>query len=417
MYKHIHTYKNIHIIGGGTFSHVRNHLSLAAPAFGTTAIHLTNLFNDTLRLSSEYMVYTHLTKMADPQNSNLVTNQDVSELVDSLIANPETKVIIFNPAMCDFDGEVGNITSGKYSPRLCSSRFPTIELTPAEKIIFRIRKERKDIFLVAFKTTCDATPELQYIAGLALLKENSCNLVLANDTKTHLNMIIVPEEAKYCVTTDRQKVLQDLVKITLSRCDLTYTRSQVLPGLTVEWNSINIPKSLKKVVEYCIDKGAYKPFRGNTAGHFALKVSPTIFYTSKRSSNFNDLRNIGLVEVVAQDRNSVIAFGAKPSVGGMSQRIIFDEHPEMDCIVHFHCPKKVDAIPIPVFPQWLYECGSHECGQNTSNGLQLVEEGIKAVMLDEHGPNIVFNKNIDPQRVIDFIDRNFDLRDKTGGLF
>ena len=25
---------------------------------------------------------------------------------------------------------------------------------------------------------------------------------------------------------------------------------------------------------------------------------------------------------------------------GQSQRIIFKEHPELDCIVHFHCPVK-----------------------------------------------------------------------------
>jgi hypothetical protein len=37
-------------------------------------------------------------------------------------------------------------------------------------------------------------------------------------------------------------------------------------------------------------------------------------------------------------------------------------------------------------------------------------------MLDEHGPNIVFNRNINPQRVISFIDTFFDLSQKTGGL-
>jgi hypothetical protein len=40
---------------------------------------------------------------------------------------------------------------------------------------------------------------------------------------------------------------------------------------------------------------------------------------------------------------------------------------------------------------------------------------LKAVMLNNHGPNIVFNKNTDPQEVIDFIERNFDLSQKTGG--
>ena len=36
-------------------------------------------------------------------------------------------------------------------------------------------------------------------------------------------------------------------------------------------------------------------------------------------------------------------------------------------------------------------------------------------MLDNHGPNIVFHHSIDPQEVIDFIDANFDLSNKTGG--
>lgn len=44
-----------------------------------------------------------------------------------------------------------------------------------------------------------------------------------------------------------------------------------------------------------------------------------------------------------------------------------------------------------------------------------MEEGIKAVYLEEHGPNIVFNRNIDPKRVIEFIDYHFDLASKTGG--
>ena len=37
-------------------------------------------------------------------------------------------------------------------------------------------------------------------------------------------------------------------------------------------------------------------------------------------------------------------------------------------------------------------------------------------MLENHGPNIVFPKDADPQAVIDFIERNFDLAAKTGGL-
>jgi len=59
-------------------------------------------------------------------------------------------------------------------------------------------------------------------------------------------------------------------------------------------------------------------------------------------------------------------------------------------------------------PQWGNECGSHECGQNTSDGL------TEVVYLDNHGPNTIFPKGIDPAKVIDFIDNNFDLTWHTG---
>lgn len=405
--------KRIHIIGGGTFSHVRSHLALSAPAFGGTANQLMIEFSKQC-FDPSYTITKHLTKMAD-STSTLVTNQDVEELVDKLIADKETKVIIFNAAMCDFDGEIDDIPSGKYATRLKTrdSAVKNISLIPAKKVISKIRKRRKDIFLVAFKTTSGASETEQYIAGLNLLKENSANLVLANDLVTRTNMIIVPEEAKYCVTTDRAMVLQELTKMTLARCKLTYTRSTIIPSESVRWDSSEIPASLRTVVDYCIEKGAYKPFRGNTAGHFAVKVDDDTFLTSKRSTNFNDLAKIGLVKVVSKNADEVIAYGAKPSVGGQSQRIIFNQHSDVDCIVHFHCPLKQSGIPVR--PQWLYECGSHECGKNTSDGLLEVDSGIKAVYLDEHGPNIVFNRSIEPRRVIDFIDAYFDLNEKTGG--
>lgn len=80
---------------------------------------------------------------------------------------------------------------------------------------------------------------------------------------------------------------------------------------------------------------------------------------------------------------------------------------------NFHCPKK-ETSQVPTVSQYEFECGSHECDQNTSNGLKQFGD-IHAVYLDNHGPNLVFNKNIDPQVVINFINDNFDLSQKTGG--
>jgi hypothetical protein len=417
--------KKIHVLGGGTFSYVRNHLALAAPAFGTTA---RMLYTMAQRRFPNMEVDITLTKMAQPSNNDLVTNEDVDKLVDELKIDLDTKVIFFNVALCDYNGQINTgvehgkmqnywISSGKYAKRLSTAEgIQTMELKPAEKLLKKIRQGRKDIFLVAFKTTCDASEQEQYLAGLDLLKRSSANLVLANDTSTRTNMIITPEEARYHVTKDREEALRQLVDMTFYRSQLSFTHSTVIDGTPIPWNSNLVFDSLRQVVNYCISRGAYKPFKGATVGHFACKLSDNEFLTSIRKSNFNDLEKNGLVKIVTHGTDTVLAYGAKPSVGGQSQRIIFSDHKdkEYDCIVHFHCPIKEDS-EVPVVSQREYECGSHQCGQNTSKGLKQFGN-LSAVMLDNHGPNIVFNRNIDKQEVIDFIEANFDLEDKTGGL-
>lgn len=417
--------KNIYILGGGTFNHVRNHLSLATPAFGETAKNLKVLFDKELKdknLENDYKVHLVLTKMAD-SNSKLITNDDVENYLDTLIDDNETKAIIFNVALADFNGSIGDTVSGKYAERLKTSNGEVnMQLMPSNKLIGKIRKIRKDIFVVGFKTTTNHTSNEQYIRGLDLLKTNSINLVLANDTVKRNNMIIAPEETRYSETTNREEVLSFLTKMTLSRMQNKFTRSTVIEGKAINWNSSIVPHNLREVVNYCIDEGAYKPFLGKTAGHFAVKLNQNDILTSIRKTNFNHLDEIGLVKVESKNEDEVIAYGFKPSVGGQSQRIIFNEHPELDCIVHFHSPLKEEFrnIMVPVKEQWPNECGSHECGRNTSLGLKSIELGdgdsLKVVYLDEHGPNIVFNQSVSSKKVIDFIHKHFDLSQKTGGL-
>jgi len=408
--------KKVHIIGGGTLNHVRPHLALCAPAYGGTARRLAELCK---AHSDNLEVNLHLTRMADGGAPHLVTVQDVARLIIDLQADPDTKIIFMPVAMCDFLGTV--ISDDNYWERLSTHKvdvdnpetYPLLRLKPTGKVISHVREGRKDIFLVGFKHTTKATPEEQYIAGLNLLKASSCNLVLANDTETKLNMVITPEEAKYHVTTNRMEALKGLVEMAYLRSHLTFTRSTVVAGEAIPWDSPMVPESLRIVVDYCIKKGAYKPFRGSTVGHFACKVNDTTFLTSKRKTNFNDLDTNGLVMVKTDGPDSVIAYGSKPSVGGQSQRIVFNEHDGYDCIVHFHCPIKPGSL-VPTVSQREYECGSHECGQNTSRGLKRFGN-LLAVYLQDHGPNIVFNRNVNPKEVVDFIEANFDLNDKTGG--
>lgn len=409
--------KQIHIIGGGTVYNVRSHFDLTIRAKGTTAKKIAELAKEIFD-PREYEVKLHLTDQADPKGNDLVTNDDVARLIDQLCEDKQTKVIFMNAAIVDFYGQIGDVESGKYASRLQTSKGKqTMKLTPAPKILTRIRNSghmRKDIFLVAFKTTCNESSAEQYRLGLRLLKSTSANLVLANDTGTRNNMIVVPEEAAYHETTDREEVLRNLVEMAALRSKLSFTKSEVVPGEMTPWQSELVPENLRYVVDHCITRGAYKAFNGATAGHFAVKTSENTFLTSPRKRNFNDLSKIGMVSVTALDDESVIAVGGKPSVGGQSQRIVFTEHEDLDCIVHFHGTKK-EGSSVPTVSQREYECGSHECGQNTSRGLREVEPGIHAVYLDNHGPNIVFNRNVPGTKVVDFIERHFNLTEKSGG--
>lgn len=412
------TNKTIHIIGGGTVSHVRTHLALCAPAYGSTARQLVELCHE--RFGKTMDIKLHLTKIADP-SSKLETWEDLENLTNEIVADPTSKIVFFNPAVVDFSGIIENIKSDKHAKRLSSKEKYNMTLSALPKLISRIRNEkvngvvRKDILLVGFKATCDASSQKQYLAGLNMLKATGCNLVLANDVKTHNNMIIVPEEASYHETTDRNEILKNLVDMVYYRSHLTFTRSTVVEGKPVPWDSELVPVSLRTVVDYCIAQGAYKRVCGVTAGHFAVKVNNQTFLSSIRKTDFNDMRNTGLVLVKTDGPDSVIAYGSKPSVGGQSQRIIFSEHSDYgyDCIVHFHCPKKENS-PVPTVSQREFECGSHECGKNTSSGLKRFGN-LSAIYLDSHGPNIVFNRSIDPKEVVNFIDANFYLSEKTGG--
>lgn len=280
----------------------------------------------------------------------------------------------------------------------------------------KFRKKRKDIFLVAVNYTYDKNNLEQYISGLNLCKKASVNLVLQyNVAKNGAEnyFIITPEEAKYHESNNIDDVLLNLVDMSKLRSHLTFTRSTVISGEPISWKSEDVFPTLREIVNYCIKKGAYKPFNGATVGHFACKIGEKTFLTSIRKSNFNDIKENGLVKVVTDSDDTVLAYGAKPSVGGQSQRLIFSQHDNMDCIVHFHCPIKEKSL-VPIKSQREYECGSHQCGQNTSDGLMKFGN-LKAVYLDQHGPNIVFNHNIDPKEVITFIEENFDLSQKTGG--
>lgn len=418
--------KKIVVMGGGTVFHVRSHLSLSAIAYGTTAREISRLLAQEFS-EEEYEIYTEITKMGDPK-STLETHQDIDKAVNEIIADKNVKVVVFNVALVDFQGSIGDVPSDKYATRLKSREGDqTMRLSALPKLIGRFRNTRKDIFLVGFKTTCGASMDEQYLAGLKLLKESSCNLVLANDTKTRLNMVITPEEAKYGVSTDRHVSLVKLRDLISSRVkNSTYLSTTMDYSLDMEkWDSL--PSKFKKVMDFLLEKKAFKPNPlGRTPGHFGIHKEQTDpdkelgiirYVCSMRKVDFNQIKGKGLLSVVYDTKKGILKSSGKPSVGVIfTQRKAFEAFPDMKYIVHFHCPRREDSPDdIRIQKQWPFECGTEQCADNTVRGMMRfgTSGNIVAVMLEKHGPNILFNDYTNVEELCQFIDRNFDLSVKS----
>jgi hypothetical protein len=391
--------KKILILGGGTFEPIRNHFSLSAPAFGTTARKLNELIPN-----SELI----LTKMAD-YNSNLITNNDVENYIDELLDDKNIGTIILNIAFCDFKSmPIDNIENGLKSERLKTSDGNLIlELTPTDKVISKIRIKRPDIFLVGFKTTTNKSSDEQFLIALQMMKKTKCNLVLANDTVNKRNMIITPEESIYAETYDRNFALKELSDIILMRNNLTYNYSDFVDSESFDIK--NTSETFQTVIKFLITNGGYIENNGNgfTPGHFCYKLDNTSFLSSQRKANHNLVFDEGLSKVIVNDDTFTVIGRRKASVGARSQWLMLEKYKDYDCIVHTHNPLKKDS-KIPIAEQKPFQCGSIECGMNTLNNLQDFD-GIKAVYLDKHGSNILFKSTENPDKIIKFIKDNIKL--------
>jgi hypothetical protein len=107
-------------------THVRNHLSLCAPAYGGTVRQLAPMLQEQLcqqGLSDRYDIEEVFTRMADSR-SMLETNDDVAAWLDQVIADKSVRVVVFNVALADFNGIIGDVPSGKHAERLKMSSTP-----------------------------------------------------------------------------------------------------------------------------------------------------------------------------------------------------------------------------------------------------------------------------------------------------
>ena len=463
--------KKVYIICGGTIVHVAPHLALSAQAKGSVGLkiyqHLEIIKDskDGINEGIEFVLvpttmafyecrnyisdeYWDLLKEANLKK--LETYKHVKKLIEYITNLESTKGIILPAAICDYKPRIvkklnddkrtlGNVVEfhpGKKARRLKTSEGSlSVEIQPTEKIVHSIRRRRKDVFLVSFKTLAGDSVETNYKVGLNSLKDNKSNLVFVNDIKNKYNMIMTPEEYMYSYT-DRNKAVLELSEIIWDRLNLTYHRTVVKgrdrANLVELAKKGSIPQNFVDVLKHLFSSKAYKTveviektkkgqtkFKQIAVGHFGCKVTGEDgFYrvSSVRSSNHNKALQNGVIKIISEDNNIITVSGGKPSVGEHTQREMYDAlGDKVDSIVHFHCPRK-EGSTVSVVPQKPYQCGTDECALNTRSGLEILIPGIYAVHLEGHGPNIAFSKDIPASVVIDVINENWDLSKKEDGL-
>ncbi len=434
--------EKIYIFTGGTINKIAPHMAISAPAYGEVGRNIfkrlssydgykvvllptTMAFHTISSSKSQVKQYEHICKKAGV--TKIETNDDVRKVVDFLISKKSTRCIIMSSALADFkmesteefsEGEKTrdlNVSDHFINERLSSKNQYKITLSPSEKIINNIRTERKDIFLVSFKTTFQETANSTFKKGLEQLKRTSSNLVFANDIGFKTNMIITPEEFPYVVSS-REEAIKKLCFMINSRLHLTFKRTEMIEGKNADINTLVnggcIPKNFVEVLQSCIDMGVFKEFRGKTAGHFGCKVVGQKYerLSSVRKVNHNNVFTEGMSKIFPKDDGVIMAEGSKPSVGEHTQGYIYDRlKEEVDSIIHFHCPMKSDSkLSKYTRPQIGLECGSTACALNTSSGMHELQKGLWVVHLEGHGPNIAFSKDIPSEVVVNLIKENWD---------
>jgi len=465
--------KKIFILCGGTVNHVSPHFALTAPAYGAVGLKIYNglleeransIFN-----KDKYEIELIPTQMAlsvlpddclmnygyylkQAGLNKLETNDDLSVFIDYLISKEDTRCIVMAAAVCDFEpstitrspsiSEMLNkkteikIDFGKDKDRLDSSRHYLMSIWPSKKILPKIRQQRKDIFVVSFKTTAGVGRDETYKKGLLALKKNSSNLVFANDIQDKINMVVTPEEFPYEAET-REDAVKKLCEITYKRLNLTFEDKTILkddvrafPEELIKEGAI--PENWYAIMKYLFDYEAFKPLpgTGKTSGHFGCRVDGKEYerITSERKINHNESFERGMIPVYSYKNGELVVGGAKPSVGEKTQELIYQElGDKIHSIIHFHCPmweQDWRKSIIPIREQLPFECGSLECSINTVSGIKestktfasLVAPGIYAVHLENHGPNIAFHKDVPTSVLIRFIEKNWNLKSKTGGI-
>lgn len=230
---------SIRIFGGGTLVLVKQGLALTAVSYGTTSKAILALCQ-----AHDKKAELQLTRFADP-TSSIQTLTDVESVARGYIADPQTKIVFWNPTMVEYPDHTLFITNEEGDPVLSTP------LPAPHRIARFIKDKRPDIFLVVFQTTSGLNEDEQKSAAEELIQKTHANLVFAKDTSNDMNMVVTAEQSVHHQTTDKEVALAGLVEMALHRSQTQWLRtvllSQNLPPVPLE-----LAERFDEIAEFCV---------------------------------------------------------------------------------------------------------------------------------------------------------------------
>lgn len=388
--------KQVYVVAGGTHSQNSNTNHICEIAFADEKIGETLHSLLTQRFAENANCEKVHTKQFSKHKKGFetCTNHELQNAFSHYVG-PD-RIVVIAASLC--------------SPDSSTPKEKGIETRPyAEEAIAHIKGSSRETFVVAYKQTQCTSTEHQYKIALTFLRKTKINLVLCFDSQLQVWMVVAPEEATYHVTTDRMECFKGLVDMIWHRCQNTYVRTNVIVGDMIQLEkSSTISVEFKQIMNHCMANHVFKLCNGITVGHFAYKLNDEKFYSSIRK--YDHRERVVMTEVRASE-DKIICVGGKPSAGVQVQRMIFKEHPELNCVLHFHCPL-LPSVSLPTTSQREFDCGSLECAKNTLQAMRKAEH-IWVAYSENHGPTLAFNHS-HYREVMKFMDRHFCFDSKTG---
>ncbi|MBW2978043.1 bifunctional phosphopantothenoylcysteine decarboxylase/phosphopantothenate--cysteine ligase CoaBC, partial [Candidatus Woesearchaeota archaeon] len=191
--------KKIMVTAGATVEEIDPVRVITNKSSGKMGIAIANA---AFRRGADVTLVRGNTTVEPDYNYKDVQIKSASDMYKAVKDNINVDIVIHTAAVSDF-------TVDKKSGKISSKNKLNLELTPTTKILEKIKKLNKDVFLVGFKAEYDLSEERLIEMAYHKLKKSNADLIVANDVakkgagfETDTNKVVIVDADKKTIRTN-----------------------------------------------------------------------------------------------------------------------------------------------------------------------------------------------------------------------